>query len=34
MILNKEELILAEKLVIYNNFAQINDCNGRLLEEL
>jgi hypothetical protein len=30
----KEELILADKLVIYNNFAKIEDCEGRLLVEL
>jgi len=26
MIPKKESLILADKLVIYNNFAKINDC--------
>jgi hypothetical protein len=30
----KENLILTDKLVIYNNFAKINDCEGRLLVEL
>lgn len=34
MIPKKESLILADKLVIYNNFAKINDCEGRLLVEL
>lgn len=34
MIPKKESLILADKLVIYNNFATINDCQGRLFVEL
>jgi len=34
MLPKKENLILTDKLVIYNNFAKINDCEGRLLAEL
>jgi len=34
MIPKKESLILADKLVIYNNFAKNEDCEGRLLIEL
>ena len=34
MILKKENLILADKLVVYNNFAEIDDLAGRLFVEL